>query len=431
MLLIYASHINPRLAYIVKTLFKEHAALTNDAEYFAAFNGVRINYSLQPVVKDEYQIKPCGLLEENNIRPQHIHCFEWNNLKAFFKTSGHLPFDIFSASFYLVARYEEYLPYITDEYGRYAHTNSIAHKENFLHLPLINLWMKELEKQLAERFATYIPMPSSFTFLPTYDIDIAYSYLHKGWWRNTGGFVRDLVRFKINSLKERLAVLRQQQKDPYDVFDWLDDLHQRYAINPVYFFLLANKAKGYDRNIDPGKETMRMLIRHHTERYPVGIHPSWQSGDDPEVLTSEIKRLEIIKGEAVFQSRQHYIRMKLPETYHRLTANGITEDYSMGYGSINGFRASICTPFYWYDLMQDKETTLLIHPFCFMEANAYFEQGLSADEAFAELQHYHDIVKQTGGELSCIFHNHFLTTQPAWISWHNGYENFLARNHSV
>ena len=78
--------------------------------------------------------------------------FEWNGLKAFFKTGWDIPFDIFAASFYLLTRYEEYLPHEKDKYGRYAHVNSLAFKENFLHLPLINLWIQELIKLIQQKY---------------------------------------------------------------------------------------------------------------------------------------------------------------------------------------------------------------------------------------------------------------------------------------
>ena len=40
-------------------------------------------------------------------------------------------FDVFSASFYLVSRYEEYLPYVKDMYERFQAENSLAYKHNF------------------------------------------------------------------------------------------------------------------------------------------------------------------------------------------------------------------------------------------------------------------------------------------------------------
>jgi len=160
----------------------------------------------------------------------------------------------------------------------------------------------------------------------------------------------------------------------------------------------------------------------------VGIHPSWQSGDDEQLLPAEIQTLRNLTGKPVVKSRQHYIRFTLPGTFRRLIANDIKEDYSMGYGSINGFRASVASPFYWYDLERDIKTSLLINPYCYMEANSYFEQDYSAERAAQELQEYYNIIKRTGGRLITIFHNHFITEQPAWAAWRKMYASFLQRN---
>jgi hypothetical protein len=69
------------------------------------------------------------------------------------------------------------------------------------------------------------------------------------------------------------------------------------------------------------------------EKYSIGIHPSWASGDNENLLGSEIETLESATGKKITASRQHYIRFTLPHTFRRLIAAGITDDYSMGYGS--------------------------------------------------------------------------------------------------
>jgi hypothetical protein len=223
-------------------------------------------------------------------------------------------------------------------------------------------------------------------------------------------------------------VLRKKRKDPHDVYDWLNVLHKTYNLHPVYFFLLAHKRKGYDKNTSPYSPLLQQLIKAHAEKYTIGIHPSWQSGDNDQLLHDEISLLSRFINKPVHHSRQHYIRMKFPETYREILNEGILYEYSMGYGSINGFRASVSSSFYWYDLLKDEQTKLLVHPFCYMDANAYFEQHLSAEEAVNEMQHYHDIVKSVDGEFSIIMHNHFLTEDKQWIEWRRMYEDFLQKN---
>ena len=434
--IILCPKITPRVAYITETLIGalgiKHFRLTDSVDEFKESPLPKINYSDSFVDENEFRITPAGLVHETGINFQTINCLDWKDLKAFFPTQdGDLPFDIFSASFYLISRYEEYLPHSLDFYGRYAHENSLAFKEDFLHVPLVNLWLKEWKHLLQEKFPELQFNSPAFKFIPTYDIDIAWSYLHKGWKRNLGGFFKSLINRDFNNAIERLNVLSNKQKDPFDSFDWLDALHKKYALAPIYFFLLAKKNKGYDKNILPEKKELLELIKVHSEKYDTGIHPSWQSVDDPELLKNEIEILQGISGKKINRSRQHYIRMFLPVTYRNLIDAGITEDYSMGYGSINGFRASYCLPHYWYDLEKELATGLKIFPFCYMEANSFYEQHYTVNQAAEELEKYFQIVKSVNGNFITIWHNHFLGTDNMFKGWKEMYEDFIRKHFKV
>jgi hypothetical protein len=427
--IVFSNTITPRLQYILdfisKEIIGESIKITTNSENFRQYNGPRINYSKEGVTDSEFRIQNSELLFETGLKEQSIQCFEVNNYTAFFKIEGDFPFDVFAASFYLLSRYEEYLPHKKDMYGRYAHENSLAFKENFLHLPLINLWIEDFKKAIQRKFPSFIAHRSSFTFLPTYDIDEAYSYKHKQWWRTIGGAVRSVVNGQWSMISERIKVLLGKMEDPYDSFAWMHQLHQQYNLKPYYFFLVANETGRYDKNILPSKKSMRELIRKHSDRYSIGIHPSWQSGDDPHKLKLEILKLGHISGKQILSSRQHFIRFTLPHTYRLLIDLGIEFDFSMGYGSINGFRASVATPFFWYDLIKEEQTKLLLYPFCFMEANSFFEQKFSLQKTFEELQHYCNIVKSVNGTLITIWHNTFLGTSKLFAGWREVYEQFV------
>ena len=97
----------------------------------------------------------------------------------------------------------------------------------------------------------------------------------------------------------------------------------------------------------------------------------------------------------------------------------------MGYGSINGFRASVASSFYWYDLQREEETPMRIFPFCFMDANARFEQGFTPPQAMTELMHYYHHIRKVNGLMVTIWHNNFLGTDPAFAGWREVYEVFL------
>jgi hypothetical protein len=423
-LLIHAPIISSRLQYICQFIFSElmqvNFLITTDQTVFKNYSGPNIKYTNEAANDGELTIGNCGLLFETNIREVDIQCFEVNKYKAFFKTPAtDFPFDIFSASFYLISRYEEYLPHKKDMYGRYGHENSLAFKEHFLHLPLINIWVKHFIELLQRKFPAFSIHQSPFTFIPSYDIDMAFSYKYKGWLRNAGGFL------KSPSL-DRIKVLLGLMQDPFDSYNWLNELHSRHNLPALYFFLMAKENGVYDKNILPGKKVMVQMIRDHAKKYDIGIHPSWQTGDSPSLLKTEKDQLTISSQTTISKSRQHYIRFSLPAGYRHLFENSITDDYSMGYGSINGFRASVASSFYWYDLQKNEVTQLRVHPFCFMDANSYYEQKFTANEAYNELMRYYSICKEVNGQLITIWHNNFLGTDPQFAGWKEIYQDFVS-----
>lgn len=424
MLLIYSSKSTPRLQYICKFIFEEilgtSYSITTDEENFKLYVGAKINYS-NSVIHETFPIKPVGLLFEKNIQPQAVNVSHAKDKPIFFTSeNADYPFDIFSAIFYLISRYEEYLLHKEDMYGLFAHENSLAFKEKFLNVPLVNLWLEDFKYELLQRFPELIFYPKRFSFTPTYDIDIAWSYKEKGLIRNIGGFIK-------SPTLNRVAVLMKVKKDPYDSYEFIDYLHRQYNLKPLYFFLMAKKNGLYDKNILPTNIAMQQLVTQHASKYDIGLHPSWQSYYDESILKEERNTLEKISNKMIQLSRQHYIKLTLPQTYQSLIKTGITNDYSMGYGSINGFRASTASPFYWYDLSSEKITSLRIHPFCFMDANCYFEQKLNLEESFTELMNFYLACKEVYAPLITIFHNNFLGTDKMFEGWRDLYTQFISQ----
>lgn len=157
----------------------------------------------------------------------------------------------------------------------------------------------------------------------------------------------------------------------------------------------------------------------------MGVHPSWQSNANTLQLKEEIETLEDITEKKITTSRQHFLRFSIPHTFRNLIQAGITDDYSMGYGGVNGFRASVASPFFWYDLQNERATNLLLHPFCFMDATSFYKRKSSAEQVFAELNKYYDLIKSVNGKMIIIWHNNFLGTDKRFTVWKEMYERFI------
>ena len=386
-----------------------------------------INYSTQQVAQIQYQIQPDGLLYETGIGEKAVPQGRWQNKPIIFPaTAGDHPFDVLAAAFYCITRYEEYLPnYELDEYGRYSHTNSMLFQLGWLKRPIVDEWLLQLTTALQERFPEWQPVPTKASTLLSFDVDLAWSYLHKGIWRNVGGAVKSLLRNDKTALQQRLAVLQHKAPDPFDVFAAIQQQHTAAHIPAQYFFLLAQTQKGYDKNISPNSTALQALMRQTAKHSAVGLHASWAASLQASVLQQEQNALQHILQMPNQGNRMHYINFRLPQTFRELLQVGIRKEYSMGYGTINGFRAGTSVPYYWYDLGAECSTDLEIHPFGWMDANSIFEQKDTPADAAIELQLMQQRVQQSGGQMMTIWHNHLLGLDALGRQWWPVFTTYL------
>ena len=141
---------------------------------------------------------------------------------------------------------------------------------------------------------------------------------------------------------------------------------------------------------------------------------------------NEKKLLESILNSQVYRSRQHFLRIDLPETYQYLIDLGITEDYTMGFAKHYGFRAGTCTPFYFYDLDFEIQTPLKIFPFAVMDGTLKDYLSLTTKKSFETIEKLVEEVKKVDGTFITIFHNESLSGTGRWINWDKKFEEFLA-----
>lgn len=415
-LTIYAPRDSPRLRYILDWIFTNCLGLEytltrqpTDNAHIAYGTGGRASIT----------IPDSGLLWQTGL-PQRTPHFQEGGVKA-----GVFAFDIFSAAFYLLARCEEYADFAADKHDRFPHTASILHQKGFLERPIVDAWVERLRIALINHCGLDIPQPS-FHFQVTYDIDMAYAYHHKGLKRTLGGLFKDVQAGKFDTVRERLRVLGRGTDDPYDAYAFLRKLHAEHALAPTYFFLAAEKTTACDKNISPAHPAFKSLVQEAAFQGAAGMHPSYFSSEKEELIRKEKAAVEKALGKGITHSRQHFIRLRFPQTYRSLLTAGITDDWSMGYPDAPGFRAGTSRTFFWYELELEKATTLRVHPFSFMDVTARDYQGWSAEEAFQNLRLQRDLMKQLGGTLTTVFHNFSLGTAKDWPEWRQAYENFVA-----
>jgi hypothetical protein len=335
-----------------------------------------------------------------------------------------LSFDIFSAAFALLARTEEYLSDVADQHQRFPAKANGWLAYGIQQVPLVDTWAWELLEVLQQKYPAFDWPAPSWHYQPSYDVDLPWKYLHRPVWRSIAASGRAVLKGEWSDLRERWSVLSGKKPDPFDVFDQLQDLHQGARQRPLFFIPVGNYGP-FDKNIQPHRTAYRKLIRRLATFGTIGLHPSYRSFSQPQLLQEEKDRLEQIIGSPVTSSRQHYLRFRMPQTYQNLLEAGITDEYSMGFAETVGFRAGTAYPYPWYDLENESTTSLMIHPFAIMDVSLHTYGQIPPAQALHTMQELMRTLQSTGGDLITIWHNNSLSGQSPWENWDRLYFQWL------
>ncbi|MGB5700522.1 polysaccharide deacetylase family protein [Muriicola sp.] len=430
MLLIYTHKITPRFTYIMKQIFLRilgiEVGFTTKVEDFIKHSGPKITYTKQPL-QNEFFIRSHPLLFEHGINDLQITMSEWGDTPCFFPTGerSNVPYDIFAASFYLLSRYEEYVPHVKDLFGRFPYKESMAHQHGFLQQPVVDLWAQKLVHLLKERFPTLEQKPKSVRFTSIIDVTVSHSFAHRGLFRGSVGVFLDLIGLKFRKVMQRLLVLSKFRKDPYDNFSELIALHKKHGVSSMFFFQYARYSR-YDKNISTENNAFKHLIKSVADYNSVSLAASYSSFSNMDLLKLEKENLTNVINKAVTYVRLRYNRVDIPETYRNLVGAEFTDDFSMGFTHETGFKAGTCTSFYFYDIPLEIQQPIKIHPFA-MHDYALLKYE-SEEEIFKELDQLYEQVKQVNGHFMTVFSNELLGSEQK-LNWIELYDKIVARYH--
>ena len=429
-MLIYVPKETNRVRYVFNLVFnnllKIKHKITTDLDSFQSADQPKILYGIKAHTDDLF-FRSHGLLFERGVRNFEFNFSEYGGNPTFFQVydaDSELPFDVFSAIFYLVTRYEEYLPFVRDRHGRFTADLSLNKQLDILEKPIVNIWTLEIKKIILERYPDFVFPEKKFRFQATYDVDAAWAYAQKSIFRIIGGFYLSIKRFDFKEVVDRTKVLLGKRKDPFDTYDLQLEYQKKYNLHPIYFFLFSRYSQ-FDKNINIHNRKFRRLIKWIADYATIGLHPSYYSSEQPDLLKIELARLMDLLKIDIRHSRQHFLRLILPETYQDLIENDIDEDYSMGYAGAPGFRAGIADTYRFYDLALEVETHLRIHPFAVMDASLNDYLYLSADQAIEKIEKLIEEVKNVNGTFISVWHNESLSDEKRWKGWRRVYESLL------
>ncbi len=425
-MIIYSEYYSSRLIYTLNYIFWDRLGLsyqlTDDVSFFNQSDDKKLNYS-NLIFDDIVTIIPEGLLAENYIREQKTQIQYKDNLPLLFANQTEvLGFDFFAAVFWYISRYEEYQPYRADSHNRFPATESLAHQYGLLYRPLVDEWLNTFREFLKKHFPDIEPKTDTFNWLTTIDVDSPWCYKNKGFCRNVGGTFRDFVKGNFKLVGYRLLVLSGLLPDPWFKFDWLLNHFTGNEHHFIFFIHVGNHGK-FDKSARYNSKAFKNFINTLKDKVLLGLHASYNASEHDEIFKEERNRLAGLTERKIGKNRQHYLVFETRNYFQRLIALRIKEDYSMGFADKPGFRAGTGRPFYFFDLLQNRETNLMIHPFVVMDRTLNQYEGKSAEDAELLLMELVENVRKINGTFVSLWHNESLSDRFEWKGWQAVFKN--------
>ncbi|HUW93427.1 MAG TPA: polysaccharide deacetylase family protein [Bacteroidales bacterium] len=423
---IYSPVISPRLSYVADIIFKTVLGL----EFELTDDRRKIGGSPAILYCDEnitghFVIKPSGLLSSKGIEPLVPEVHNLGDMPVLFSCEGEpFPFDVFSASFYMLSRYEEYLPFTADSHGRFPGAGSLAYRGGFLRLPVVEIWARYLATALVRHFPVLTIRHNDYHSLLTVDIDQPFAFRGRGFLRTVGGFVKGMTGHAAPPAA-RFRSMTGKDDDPFDNFKYIEETTSRYGSDLLFFFPTGDRGD-YDHNPSHRDHDYIEIIKNYDSHYGSGLHPSYRSSGRLRILNTEAERYRIITGHFPDRVRQHWLLLKMPETYRFFEEAGFSTDYSMGFADEPGFRAGIARPFKFYDLEKERVTGITVVPFQVMDGTLKKYLNLSVGAATETLTELISATKKAGGLFVSVWHNTSLTEQDGWEGWRAVFETMLS-----
>lgn len=330
--------------------------------------------------------------------------------------------DLFTSAFFIVTGMEEiYSPHLRDNHGRFLFSQSKwAHL--YVDEPLVNAHAKILVQWIEEVYGLKVKSGRRFTAVLTHDIDSPFYY--GTLWSEISEIIASLSsRGKYTSLadvKSYVACLLGLQPDLHDTFSYIQEQEGKRGIPSTYFILLSkDNAWGLDRN--KYAKTLRNILCAGNE---IALHPGYDSFQQPEVIAREKMDLEDLAGTTVQGVRNHFLRFKLPDTYHLLSKLGLSYDATMGFPDREGFRHGICTPYKPYDILRRTMVEIMEIPLVAMDGTLREYRRFFPENALKSIENLVQVTSLYGGTIACNWHNSFLLDQEN--AWRHVYEKSLS-----
>lgn len=405
-------------------MLKLSVSFTSAVEVFVAHSGPKMSYTNKPL-GNEFFVTSHSLLFERGIGTHDLSIHDWDGIPTFFKTGDNIPipYDIFAASFFLISRYEESIHQSKKEVKLFNVVESLAFNEGILELPLVDLWAFKLNQIMSDHFIeikSYNKISSEKEII--IDVPLAFKYRHRSFLVIIENFLKSILQFNLLKIFNQLMVLTRFKEDPYDSFDSWNIWFKAMKIKPKVFFLYSNSSI-YESNVSIFNLGFQSRIKKAGDDYFLGLLISVQSQLNPDLyLNKEKKNFQELTHRQVKTSRIPRVFRQLPKVYADIVEFEFSEDYSMGYSEEIGFRAGTSTPFYFYDLTNEFQLPLKVHPV--VASEKALRKGKTSI-VFDTLDHIFKNLPLNCSRLTISISNGFLHSKKRNLPLQKAFKNFI------
>ena len=343
--------------------------------------------------------------------------------------------DLVASAYFLISRYEEMVKAdIRDVHGRFPGIESLPNRARFIDSPLVDEYGKLLRIELREAGIQVDELPHKIRkiFL-THDVDQLSHY------RNLRGFMGGLLR-GIRRPKEGNKAIKTYfgglKNDPWYTLPWLFKLDNSVRqivgedrCEPIVFIKVGGGSHKEDKpfiwhHIQDFQSLIKLCKR---KNITFGLHLSYEAGINTDLIPVEKKQLEKISRKKTGYNRNHYLDSREPEDMESLIDAGITDDFTMGYADVAGFRLGTCRPVKWINPKTKQLTSLILHPLTMMDGSLSDKRymNLNAHDAYEYCIRLINMVESWNGELVLLWHNTSVEETPQ--SYHRKlYQDIIA-----
>ena len=363
--------------------------------------------------------------------------------------------DIIASAFFMLSRYEEVVLAAHDVHNRFPATASIAYKEGFLDMPIVNEyieflrgWIESLAPKSTNRHTW--PGDKKFAICLTHDVDRLQMYrlsfmagaaldkiklllmpktkrINPKVEGRLSSLNRVGVKDALNIMCDWTKVMLKLKKDPFDTFDYMLNLEREHGFNSSFYFMAGGNSR-FDKRYSISDPLVIKLIRQiEANDNETGLHGSYNSYNNPEQLSMEKSRLDKVASNRDYGCRQHYLRWKTPDSWRTQEKAGLLYDATLSFADHAGFRCGICMPFQPFDLVENRKLDIWELPLTVMEGSlrGYSYQNLTPETAYEQIVKYIDTVKRFNGVLVLLWHNSSINSPGKDNDWKEVYERVM------